>query len=114
MFRILPVNEIAARKKMLVAQSDVQRQTLMLQAVTMEHQFAHFKKRFAIFGLSSVALSAGASIAGLIFAKRKAAEPATGGLMSKIFSGFSLFNQLRHLFTRFKGTTVRANESAEF
>lgn len=98
---------------MLVAQSDIQRQTLLLQLVTLEHQFTQFKKRFAVLGISSVALSAGASLAGLFFAKRKAAEPA-GGLMSKIFSGISLFNQIRHLFSRFKKTTEPAEETAEY
>ena len=113
MFRILPVNDIAARKKMLVAQSDIQRQTLVVQFVALEQQFAHFKKRFALLGISSVALSAGASIAGLLFAKRKAAEPA-GGFMHKIFSGISLFNQVRHLFGRFKKATAPAEEPAEY
>ncbi|MDB6020743.1 MAG: hypothetical protein JWQ04_600 [Pedosphaera sp.] len=114
MFRILPVKEFARRKKMLVVQSDIHRNTFLLQAATLEHSLTHFKKRFAIFGLSSVALSAGASFAGLLFARRKsAAIGAGGGLLSKIFSGISAFNQIKSIFSRFKSATATASETEE-
>lgn len=109
MFRILPVNEFAARKKLLVAQSDVQRQEFLLHVAEAEHSFDQFKKRFAIFGISSVALSVGASIAGLIFGRHKpTAQPASGGggggIISKILSGISTFNQVKSIFARFRSS----------
>ena len=112
MYRILPVNEFAARKRLLVAQSDLERQTLLTQFGALEHSLAQFKKRFAIFGLSSVALSVGASIAGLFFARRKAASQ-KGGLISKIFSGLSLFNQVKSLFSRIKSSVETNGETVE-
>ena len=113
MFRILPVSEFAVRKKMLVVQSDIHRQTFLVQAAAMEHAIGRFKKRFAIFGLSSVALSAGASIAGLLFSRRKPSAESSG-FVSKIFSGISAFNQIKSIFNRFKRSSAPTNGREEF
>jgi len=111
-YRILPVKQFAARKRMLVAQSDLERQTLLAQIGAVEHSLVQLKKRFAIFGLSSAALSIGASIAGIFFARRKATAQGSS-LVSKIFSGLSVFNQLKSLFNRVKSSVQTNGETVE-
>ena len=101
MLRILPVKEFAARKKLLVAQSDLERQMLLSQIAEAEQALAQFKKRFAIFGLSAGALGAGASVAKLFFG-RNGAGPKPGGLFSKILAGVTVFKQLKSLFAGIK------------
>ena len=102
MVRILPIKDFSARKKILLLQSNLQRQTLRVQVATAQQSFAQYKRKFAILGASSVAFSAALSIAGFFVAKRKPREGKSGGWMSKVFSGISFFNQIKGLFTRLK------------
>jgi len=103
MFRIFQVNGLAERKKLLVAQSDVHRQTLLVQVDAAQRGLAQFKQRFALLGISSLALSIGASVAGIMVARKHPTGPG-GGILSKIFSTFSMFNQAKSLFNRFKSS----------
>lgn len=98
---------------MLVAQSDIHRQEILLHVAEMEHSVAQFKKRFAIFGISSVALSAGATLAGLFFGRRKHTIEGGGNnsIFSKIFSGISAFNQIKSVFNRFRSASSETSES---
>ena len=100
MVRILPVKEIAARKKLLLVQSDVHRRTLQLQFAMLQESGAQLKKRLAIVGISSMAVSVGASLAGLLVAKKS--SDGKKGLISKVLSGVSFFNQIKGLFNRAK------------
>ena len=110
MVRLLPIKEFAVRKQVLLTQSDLQRQTLRLQLATAQHAAAELKKRFAILGLASVVLSGAAALAGLLVAKKKAAEK-SGGLVSKVLSGIAFFNQIKSLFKRIKPSdTTEASE----
>lgn len=102
MFRLFPVNGLESRKKLLVAQSDLHRQTLLVQLDTVQQSVAKIKHRFTLLGLSSVALGVGASAAGMLFSKKSAPSSGGGGFISKIFSAFSTFNQVRGLINRFK------------
>lgn len=111
MVRLLPIKEFAARKQVLLMQSDIQRQTLRLQIATAQHSAAELKKRFAILGLSSVALSAVTSIAGLLVAKKKSVEKG-GGLISKVLAGITVFNQIKSVFNRMK-PSADASERTE-
>lgn len=99
MLRILPVKEFASRKRVLVAQSDLDRQMLLSQAAEAEQAVAHFKKRFAIFGLTAGAVGAGASVAKLFFGKNGTEEKSSGGLISKILASVSLFRELKSLLS---------------
>lgn len=102
MFRLFQVSGLAERKRLLVAQSDVHRQTLLVQLDAAQQAVAHLKHRFAILGISSLALSLGASVAGVMAARKHSAGLGGGGFFSKIFSAFSTFNQVKSLFNRFK------------
>jgi hypothetical protein len=102
MFRLFQVKEFAARKKLLIAQSDVHRQTLLVHLDAAQQAVARLKHRFTILGLSSAALTMGASVAGILFARKPHTGAGGGGFISKIFSAFSTFNQLKGLFNRFK------------
>ena len=113
MFRILPVKEFAARKRFLVAQSELHRHTFLVQAAEAQHVCAHIKKRFAIVGLSSVALGAGASIAKLFFGRNSGEERSGVGWFSKIASGVGLARHLKSLFTGFKAGFGSDGESRE-
>jgi hypothetical protein len=103
MVRILPIKEIAGRKKLLLAQSDVHRRTLKLQFSVLQESGAQLKRRFAIVGVSSLAVSLGASLAGLLAAKKNIGEKS--GFISKILSGVSFFNQIKGFFSRVKPPT---------
>ncbi len=102
MVRIFPVNEFAQRKKILLLESELHRQTLRGQIAAAQDSLAHFQKRFAILGISSVALSVGASVAGLLLAKKQAGGGGKSGLFSKVLSGFSVFSQVKSIFSRFR------------
>jgi hypothetical protein len=104
---------MASRKKLLIAQSDLQRQTLLLQVAEAEAELARLKKRMAIFGLSSAAIGAGASIAKLFFGRNESKEKSGGGLFSKILSGVGLFRQIKSLFSGIKSTIEPDRERAE-
>jgi hypothetical protein len=100
MFRLLPVKGIADRKKVLLVQSDLHRRTLQLQFVMLQQSGAHLKKRLAIVGISSMAVSLGAAVTGLFVAKKSSGKPS--GLMSKLLSGVSVFNQIKGFLSRVK------------
>jgi hypothetical protein len=102
MFRLFQVKEFAARKKLLIAQSDVHRQTLLVHLDAAQQAVAQLKHRFALVGLSSLALSVGASVGGILFARKHPPGAGGGGFISKIFSAFSTFNQVKGLVNRFK------------
>ncbi len=103
MVRIFEVKEISERKKLLLLQSELHRQTMRVQLAATQESIAHLQRRFAILGLSSVALSVGASVAGLLMAKKNAAAGgAKSGFFSKIMSGVSMFNQVKSIFKRAK------------
>lgn len=97
MYRILPVNEFADRKKLLVAQSSLERQMLLSQVAEAERALAHLKRRLAVFGFSAGAIGVGASAAKLFFGKN-GLEGRFGGLFSKMFAGVSVFRQIKSLF----------------
>jgi len=104
MVRILPIKEFEGRKKILLVQSNIQRHTLRLQVATARQSVAHYAKKFAVVGLSSLALSTALSISGFIFARKKSGDKKTG-FMSKIFSGISVFNQIKGIFSRVKSAS---------
>jgi hypothetical protein len=99
MVRIFQVNELSQRKKILLAQSDLERQVFRLQVDELHQSIAHLKKRFSIAGLSAAAVSAAASIIGLLIKRKKAPEKKRG-LWSKIISGITMFTQVKSFFTR--------------
>jgi hypothetical protein len=100
MLRLLEISDLTKRKRMLVAQSDVHRQTMRLQVAVAQETFAHFKKRFTVFGMSSAAVGLGASLAGFFFKKR--AEEGKRGIIAKVLSGVSFFSQIKSFINRFK------------
>jgi hypothetical protein len=96
--RIFEVKEFSQRKKLLLMQSEIHRQTFRVQMAAAHEAFDHLQKRFAILGISSVALS------GLFMAKKNAAAtPGKGGIISKVMSGISVFNQVKGMFKRMRG-----------
>ena len=100
MVRLLQVKPITERKKMLLIQSELHRHTLRLQVDTFAHSCNAIKDRFKMLSLSSLAFSAVASIAGIWVSKMRG--PSKKGIISRIISGFSFFNQAKGIFNRFK------------
>jgi len=101
--RIFEVKEFAERKKLLCLQSEIHRQTLRLQLAAAQHSIGQVQKRLTILGLSSVALSVGASVAGLLMAKKPVPEGGhKSGIIAKVMSGISVFNKVKSVFNRMK------------
>ena len=103
MLRLFQVNDLAARKKLLVLQSDIHRQTMLLQIATAQASVERIKKHFTMLSVTSVAAGLGAVLARTFFGKSEGSEKS--GLISKIVSGFSYFGQIKSLFNRFKAST---------
>jgi hypothetical protein len=104
MFRFLEIKDLTDRKKLLVAQSDLHRRTLLVQLDDFHNTVEDFKKRFLVVGGSSVALGLGALLSRM-FSRKAAPSPASGGggggFFAKIASGISMFQQVKSIFNRF-------------
>jgi hypothetical protein len=94
------VNELAARKRLLAMESELNRQALLHEAAHLEESLARWKEAFSAGRSAYPFLMAAAPVAGW-FASRKA----TGwtGLISKGFIGYRLARRFYDLWRSFRG-----------
>jgi len=108
MVRIFKVKDLSVRKRLLIAQSDVDRQTLKVQLAAMTLALEHVKSRLAGLELSSFALKTAADIAGLFVSRSKPAL--SGGIISKVISGIKFFNVVKNFFGGVKSQVAPEHE----
>jgi hypothetical protein len=101
MVRLFKVKDLTQRKRVLVAQSNIDRQALKLQLATAVVSFEHIKSRLAPFEMSSFAFKTFADIAGL-FVSRGVKPTASGGIISRVISGIKFFNIVKDFFRGMK------------
>ena len=102
MVRIFPIDELSQRKKILLAQSDLQRQLLRYQLATLQGTAGNIKRRFSVAALSTVAFSAAISLMKNFFARKKAESSGKKGIFGKIISGIGMLNEARKIFSQMK------------
>jgi hypothetical protein len=101
MVRILKVKELEERKHLLLARSEMLRQTLQLEVANIGLSTSLLQRRLKVFQKSSQVLGLAISVAGLFFFRRRGKDtPKTTGILSKLYSGLKLFGQLRPLFQK--------------
>lgn len=96
MVRIFKVKELEERKRFLLARSEMYRQTLKLELANIKYSAALLKRKFNILRTTFRMLGLAAPLTGLFLFQKRAKPTNTGnGFLSKLFSGFKLFRQLR-------------------
>ncbi len=105
MVRILKVSkELEERKRVLLARSEMYRQTLRLEVANIGYSTALLKRKFNLLRTSSRLLGLAVPLAGLFLFRRRAKPAHLGnGFLTKIFSGFKLFRQLGPLLQAVRG-----------
>jgi hypothetical protein len=113
MVRILKVKELEERKRLLLTQSEMYRQTMRLEVANVKYSLALLKRKFNFLKSSYRALGAFAPLVALLFARKKAAKKEAGGFFSKLLSGIRMFSQLRPILQGFAAGKRAAKESRE-
>jgi len=104
MVRILKVNGLEERKRLLLMRSEMHRQTLKLEAANIKYSAALFRRKFKLVRAFSRLLGVGVPLAGLFFFRRRPKPVKTGnGIVSKLFSGIKFLGQLRPLLQGIRG-----------
>jgi hypothetical protein len=107
MVRIFKVNDLADRKRLLIVQSNIHRQTLKLQVAAAQESFADIKSRFVGLEISTLAFKSVADIVGM-FLPGAQSRQGSGGFMSKVITGIKFFNQVKGFFGRRKSSAEEA------
>ena len=91
MVRLLKVKELEDRKRLLLAQSEMYRQTLTLEITNVKFSTALLKRRLK--SKRNIALLVGSAfpIAGFLFARSRAKRAV--GVLPKVLAGWQLFNK---------------------
>jgi hypothetical protein len=119
MVRILKVKELENRKRVLLAQSDLYRQTLQLEVTNVKLALTLLKRRLQAVKSTTRLLGLAAPVVGLLFGLRrfrKREEPkASGGagLFSRLLAGVRLLGHLRPLWQGLVQARRAAGESGE-
>src|SRR5258708_38282917 len=113
MVRILKVKELEDRKRLLLTQSEMYRQTMRLEVANVKYSLALLKRKLHFVRSSFLALGAFAPLAGLLFARKnvKKEKNKAGGLFSKLLLGVRMFSQLRPILQGFAAGKRAARES---
>lgn len=117
MVRILKVKELEERKRLLLGRSEMYRQTMKLELANIRYSTALLKRKFNFLRASTRLLGLAVPLAGLFFFRRRAKPAAVGnGFLSKLFSGFKLFSQLRPFLRGIQGEHrgVKRNNITQF
>lgn len=108
MVRIIKVKELEERKRYLLAQSEMYRQTMTLELANVKFSTALLKhklksKRNLLLMLGSVF-----PMAGLFLARKRLPQRdgAGGGFLPKIISGMKLFGQVAPLMKMFRSKST--------
>ena|SRR5690348_3502650 len=114
MVRILKVKELEERKRLLLTQSEMYRQTMRLEVANVKYSVALLKRKFNFLKSSYRTLGAFAPLLGLFFGRKKAEKKAEGGsFFSKLLAGLRMFSQLRPILQGFAAGKRAARESRE-
>src|SRR5258708_1675212 len=108
MVRLPKVKKLEARKRFLLAKSEMYRQTLTLEIANLKFSTALLKRKLKSKGSIFALLALAVPMAGLLVA-RKRPKPALG-LLPKLISGWKLFGRIAPLWQRFSSVRRRANE----
>ena len=103
------VNELAARKRLLAMESELNRQALLHEAAHIQQTVARWKEHLGTGRAAYPFLMAAAPVAGW-FVSRKAGRWA--GLMSKALLGWRLARHFSALWRSFRGRPSPGAESA--
>jgi hypothetical protein len=95
MVRILKVNDLDDRKRVLLAQSELNRQTLKLELANIKFAAGLLKRRYSLYRAAVLSLGAAAPLAGFLLSRRWSGREGEGrGLLSKLRSGLSFVGAL--------------------
>src|ERR1700719_3426609 len=101
MVRILKVKELEARKRLLLTQSEMYRQTMRLEIANVKYSAALLQRKLRFIKPTLAGLGVFAPLAGFFFARKKAAQRRqqqpreAGGILAKLLAGFRFFTHLR-------------------
>lgn len=106
MVRIIRVRKLEERKRHLLAQSEMYRQTLTLEVANIKFSAALFKHKLKSRRNLFLLLGSAFPMAGLFLARKKVAK--ARGILPKVLSGMKLFNQVAPLFKMFRAPKSHA------
>lgn len=107
MVRLLKVKELEERKKLVLAKSEMYRQTMKLEVANVRFSAALMKKKLKFARLASGLLGIAAPVAGLLVAQKRAKQSQRGGFVGKLFAGIQLLGQLKPLLGNLTGQRGR-------
>ena len=119
MVRILKVKEFEDRKKLLLAQSQMYRETIRLEVANVKFSLALFKRKFGFAKSAFRVLGVAAPVIGLLLGLRgfrRAEAPKfreKPSLFSRIIAGARMLRQLRPLLGLFLERRRAAREAHE-
>lgn len=104
MAKIFPLNDLERRKRALVAESEVYRQTLTLEIQNLRLYGVRMQKKLAVMRLANPLFLFGASLLGSRLFRRRRAERKPRGKWTRLFGaalmGWRLFRQFGPLAQR--------------
>jgi hypothetical protein len=110
MFRFFKVEDLQTRKKLLIAQSDIHRHTLVMHIADVREATARYKKMFTLAGVSTAAVGIGVRVAKSFFSRNESA-PKRSGLFSKLLTGFTYFREAKSLIDHFRNHNGNGHDS---
>ncbi|GEM_PF-3403231 len=121
MVRILKVKELDDRKKLLLAQSEMYRETLRLEVANVKFALALLRRRLDFVKSAVGVVGVAAPVLGLVlglrgFRKKDVAMPmpaAKRGMFSKLMAGWQMFRRFRPLVQEFLEGRRAAREARE-
>jgi hypothetical protein len=113
MLRLIQVKELEDRRRVLLAESEIYRRTLILEAANLKYSASLIAQKFSPVKAAYRLLKNSAPlVAGLLLARKRAVE-ARGGFVSKVFSGIQMAGQLMSLFRKKPEPETAATDHAE-
>jgi hypothetical protein len=118
MVRILKVKALEERKRLVLTQSEMYRQTMRLEIANVKYSVALLKRKLKFLKSGVAALGVLVPLAGLLFARRKAAKgrqppKEQGGIFAKLLSGVRLFRMLQPILQGFAAGRRASKQSQE-
>ncbi len=119
MVRILKVKELDDRKKLLLAQSEMYRETLRLEVANVKFSLALLRRRLDFVKSAVGVVGVAAPVLGLVlglrgFRKKDVAMTAAKrGMFSKLMAGWQMFRRFRPLVQEFLEGRRAAREARE-
>jgi hypothetical protein len=111
MVRFLKVTETEDRKKMLVARSQMYRDTLTLEVANARYSVALFKRRLKSGRNILLLLSSVFPLTGIFLARQQVKQ--AGGVLGKLMSGLRLFSQFAPLLKKFRSDKTESVPSRQ-